>query len=192
MRGRRRTQVTRGLATFVAVAALHTHACASESFVVEPTTPDGRCLFRAVAKGAKRFNLLPPDLGAKEETEVADALRVRAVAALEERRAEYEWAIEGPFERYCAAMRRPHTWGGEPELLMLAEVLRAEIKVYMATGEGGSLREIASYGSSASSAPEACSEAEPKPRASDPIEVFFHGGGHYEGLVRAPSPQSKL
>lgn len=31
--------------------------------------------------------------------------------------------IEGDFDTYVKRMRQPHIWGGEPELLMLANVL---------------------------------------------------------------------
>ena len=36
---------------------------------------------------------------------------------------EVEWFIEGDFDRYCETLRLPHTWGGEPEILMLTHVL---------------------------------------------------------------------
>ena len=32
--------------------------------------------------------------------------------------------LEGDFESYVRKMRKPHAWGGEPELLMCSHVLR--------------------------------------------------------------------
>lgn len=32
--------------------------------------------------------------------------------------------IEGDFDTYVSRIRKPHVWGGEPELLMLQHVLR--------------------------------------------------------------------
>jgi hypothetical protein len=32
--------------------------------------------------------------------------------------------LEGDFESYVRKMRKPHAWGGEPELLMCSYVLR--------------------------------------------------------------------
>lgn len=31
--------------------------------------------------------------------------------------------MEGDFDTYVAQMRKPHVWGGEPELLMASHVL---------------------------------------------------------------------
>lgn len=32
--------------------------------------------------------------------------------------------IEGDFDLYVSQIRKPHVWGGEPELLMASHVLR--------------------------------------------------------------------
>lgn len=32
--------------------------------------------------------------------------------------------LEGDFESYVRQIRKPHVWGGEPELLMCSHVLR--------------------------------------------------------------------
>jgi hypothetical protein len=32
--------------------------------------------------------------------------------------------IEGNFDTYVSQMRKPHVWGGEPELLMASHVLK--------------------------------------------------------------------
>eukprot|EP00850_Spirogloea_muscicola_P011194 SM000068S20626 [mRNA] locus=s68:506228:507434:+ [translate_table: standard] len=35
--------------------------------------------------------------------------------------------LEGDFDAYVRNMRRPHAWGGEPELLMLSHILRVDL-----------------------------------------------------------------
>ena len=92
---------------------------------------DGRCLFRSVVQ-AHAHASTGALLDAAAELAAADALRARAMDELARRRDEYSWAVEGDFEAYVAAMRRPHAWGGEMELLMAAQVLRAPIAVAMA------------------------------------------------------------
>lgn len=32
--------------------------------------------------------------------------------------------VEGDFDAYVSRIRKPHVWGGEPELLMASHVLR--------------------------------------------------------------------
>uniref|UniRef100_A0A0E0ETG0 Ubiquitin thioesterase OTU n=1 Tax=Oryza meridionalis TaxID=40149 RepID=A0A0E0ETG0_9ORYZ len=62
------------------------------------------------------------------------------------RRAETEWFVEGDFDAYVSRIRKPHVWGGEPELLMASHVLRMPITVYMYDKETGGLIAIAEYG----------------------------------------------
>ena len=48
---------------------------------------------------------------------------------LQERRADLAPFIDEDFEAYVAAMRHPHTWGGEPELSVAADVLSRPVHV---------------------------------------------------------------
>ena len=64
---------------------------------------------------------------------------------LMKRREELEWIVEGDFEEYCANMRYPGAWGGEPEILVATHVLRRPIEVHMAVA-GEPLRSIGIYG----------------------------------------------
>lgn len=141
----------------------------SSSYEVFPVVGDGRCLFRSVAV-ARSLSERGERLGEKEELAHADALREAAVNELLERRDETEWFIEGDFDDYCARMRRPSSWGGEPEILMLTHVLASPISVYM---ESDGLRRIARYG-------EELYLNEPQ---FANLAVLFHGGGHYEALL---------
>ena len=138
---------------------------------------DGRCLFRSVVQ-AHAHASTGSLLGAAAELAAADALRARAMDELVRRRDEYSWAVEGDFEAYVAAMRRPHAWGGEMELLMAAQVLRAPIAVAMAQPQ---LRVIAAYGDEFAA------------KGQRIAHVLFHGEGHYEALLADDAaPRARL
>jgi OTU domain-containing protein 6 len=151
---------------------------AGGGFRVLRITGDGRCLFRSVVQAqahATTGALLAP----AAELAAADALRASAMDELTRRRDEYEWAVEGDFSAYVAAMRRPNAWGGEMELLMAAQVLRAPIAVAMAQPE---LRVIATYG-----------EEYAASKGARTAHVLFHGEGHYEALLADDAaPRSRL
>ncbi|KAJ8504265.1 hypothetical protein OPV22_005151 [Ensete ventricosum] len=103
---------------------------------------DGRCLFRSVMHGAcLRSGKLPPD--EKLQRELADELRARVADEFVKRRAETEWFVEGDFDTYVSTIRKPHVWGGEPELFMASHVLEMPITVYMLDEDAGGLIAIA-------------------------------------------------
>nr|XP_024398148.1 OTU domain-containing protein At3g57810-like isoform X3 [Physcomitrium patens] len=134
-------------------------------FHVTGVPGDGRCLFRAVAHGACLKSGRPaPDESTQRQ--MADELRNRALDELIRRRETSEWFIEGDFDAYVRRMRLPHTWGGEPELLMLSHVLQMPITVYMK--DKGGIISIAEYGQEYGN--------------DDPVRVLYHGFGHYEAL----------
>ncbi|XP_073132415.1 OVARIAN TUMOR DOMAIN-containing deubiquitinating enzyme 4-like [Henckelia pumila] len=128
---------------------------------------DGRCLFRSVAHGAcVRSGKSPPNEILQKD--LADGLRGKVVDELVKRREETEWFIEGDFDTYVSNMRKPHEWGGEPELLMASHVLQMPITVYMYDRNSGGLISIAEYGQEYGK--------------DNPIEVLYHGFGHYDAL----------
>ena len=93
---------------------------------------------------------------------------------LARRRTEVEWFIEGEFDAYCADMRRPNAWGGEPEILMLTHVVKTPIEVLVSEPNDG-LRSIGTY----------CGDEYSGDGDDDGgISVLFHGAGHYEALTR--------
>nr|CAB3453774.1 unnamed protein product [Digitaria exilis] len=96
------------------------------------------------------------------------ARRAQVADEFIKRRAETEWFVEGDFDTYVSQIRKPHVWGGEPELFMASHVLQMPITVYMHDKEAGGLIAIAEYGQ------EYGTEA--------PIQVLYHGYGHYEAL----------
>ncbi|XP_074565919.1 OVARIAN TUMOR DOMAIN-containing deubiquitinating enzyme 4-like [Curcuma longa] len=128
---------------------------------------DGRCLFRSVVHGACLRSGKPlPDQ--KLQRELADDLREKVADEFVKRRAETEWFVEGDFDTYVAQIRKPHVWGGEPELFMASHVLQMPITVYMFDDDAGGLISIAEYGQEYGK--------------ENPIQVLYHGFGHYDAL----------
>ncbi|KAG8367925.1 hypothetical protein BUALT_Bualt16G0123400 [Buddleja alternifolia] len=128
---------------------------------------DGRCLFRSVAHGACIRSGKPAPNG-NLQRELADELRAKVADEFVKRREETEWFIEGDFDTYISQIRKPHVWGGEPELLMASHVLQMPITVYMHDQDSGGLISIAEYGQEYGK--------------DNPIEVLYHGFGHYDAL----------
>lgn len=128
---------------------------------------DGRCLFRSVARAyaVARGREIP---GERLERESADDLRARAVAELKKHRsllAQY-YVIETDFARYTKKMSSPRTFGGEPELLMLAKILHLPIAVYIRTSDG--YKQIQVYG---------------RQYRGEPIRILYSDGLHYDALL---------
>ncbi|QCE05219.1 hypothetical protein DEO72_LG9g222 [Vigna unguiculata] len=128
---------------------------------------DGRCLFRSVARGACLRSGKPPP-SENIQRELADDLRARVADEFVKRREETEWFIEGDFDTYISHIRKPHVWGGEPELFIASHVLQMPITVYMYDKEAGGLISIAEYGQEYGK--------------ENPIRVLYHGFGHYDAL----------
>ncbi|EYU20717.1 hypothetical protein ABFS82_11G006200 [Erythranthe guttata] len=128
---------------------------------------DGRCLFRSVAHGACVQSGKPAP-NENLQRELADEIRARVADEFIKRREETEWFIEGDFETYVSQIRKPHVWGGEPELLMASHVLQMPITVYMHDKDYGGLISIAEYGQEYDK--------------HNPIKVLYHGYGHYDAL----------
>ncbi|XP_065856388.1 OVARIAN TUMOR DOMAIN-containing deubiquitinating enzyme 4-like isoform X2 [Euphorbia lathyris] len=128
---------------------------------------DGRCLFRSVSHGACLRAGQPAPSGTLQR-DLADNLRARVADEFIKRREETEWFVEGDFDTYVAQMRKPHVWGGEPELFMASHVLKMPINVYMYDQNAGGLISIAEYGQEYGK--------------DNPIRVLYHGSGHYDAL----------
>ncbi|KAM6562493.1 hypothetical protein CsatB_022491 [Cannabis sativa] len=163
---------------------------------------DGRCLFRSVVHGAS-IRTGKPSPSESLQRELADELRAKVADEFVKRRADTEWSVcslwflkltciifypkftnyflhigrflEDDFETYVGQMRQPHSWGGEPELLMASHVLQMPITVYMRDKNDKSssgLRIIAEYGQEYGK--------------DNPIRVLYNGCGHYDAL-RSPT-----
>ncbi|KAK9674570.1 hypothetical protein RND81_12G241400 [Saponaria officinalis] len=141
----------------------------SSSFRVTGVQADGRCLFRAIAHGAcLQSGKEAPD--ENRQRELADELRAQVVDELLKRRKDVEWFIGEDFDTYVKRIQQPYVWGGEPELAMASHVLKKTITVFMKDRSTSGLKNIANYGE------EYKNDDEP------PINVLFHGYGHYDIL----------
>ena len=156
---------------------------------------DGRCMFRALAQGrslaAGKGGLSP----FKEERE-ADELRMAVHHALCKTKegkqlpaakdAVMAITLEESMPRYCERVQKPGFWGGEAELLVLAQLLKTTIIVYIPTKGGerglnwGTYLSIQTYGA----------EFTPKRKAKDgerppvqPVHLCFNGYNHYDLLL---------
>ncbi|XP_073224166.1 OVARIAN TUMOR DOMAIN-containing deubiquitinating enzyme 4 [Cicer arietinum] len=140
---------------------------------------DGRCLFRSVAHGASLRSGKPPP-SERFQRELADDLRAKVADEFVKRREETEWFIEGDFDSYISQIRKPHVWGGEPELFIASHVLQMPITVYMYDQDAGGLISIAEYGQEYGK--------------ENPIRVLYHGFGHYDALdiPKRKGPKSRL
>ncbi|KAJ3677638.1 hypothetical protein LUZ60_003362 [Juncus effusus] len=140
---------------------------------------DGRCMFRSLVHGACIRSGRPSP---KEplQKQLADDLREQVADEFVKRREECEWFVEGDFDLYVANIRKPHVWGGEPELFMASHVLQMPITVYMHDDEAGGLISIAEYGQEYGK--------------ENPIRVLYHGFGHYDALSipGIKGPKSRL
>ncbi|KAI4348739.1 hypothetical protein L6164_009425 [Bauhinia variegata] len=128
---------------------------------------DGRCLFRSIAHGACLRSGKPPPSESLQR-QLADELRASIADEYIKRREETEWFVEGDFDTYVSQIRKPHIWGGEPELFMASHVLKMPITVYMYDKAAGGLISIAEYGQEYGK--------------ENPIRVLYHGFGHYDAL----------
>ncbi|KAG5003428.1 hypothetical protein JHK84_027691 [Glycine max] len=140
---------------------------------------DGRCLFRSVARGACLRSGKPPP-NESIQRELADDLRARVADEFIKRKEETEWFVEGDFDTYVSQIRKPHVWGGEPELFIASHVLQMPITVYMYDKDAGGLISIAEYGQEYGK--------------ENPIRVLYHGFGHYDALEipRRKGPKPRL
>lgn len=130
---------------------------------------DGRCLFRALVRCRAIVKGLPIP-GERAEREEADILRARAIEELIKHQELLDrfFVIEGDFVQYLRKMSHPRTYGGEPELLMLAKVLHVPIAVYVLKGQA--YRQIQVYG---------------KQYQGEPLRILYSDGVHYDSLIVA-------
>ena len=90
-------------------------------------------MFRSLAIGLA--HVTGRNLSSTEEETEADQLRLAVAESLcrsPEKRKKFDLAttaisFEMPIETYCKRILTPTFWGGEPELLVLAEILKRPI-----------------------------------------------------------------
>jgi OTU-like cysteine protease len=142
-----------------------------KSFQRSVVRGDGRCLFRSVARARAvgRGKAVPSE---RAERDMADELRHRAVVELKRNKELLQqfYVIEADFESYAKRMSSPRTFGGEPELLMLAKIIHAPIGVYICVK--GRYKQIQVYG---------------RQYRGEPIRILYSDGVHYDALLEIGS-----
>jgi hypothetical protein len=145
-----------------------------EALRLVPTTGDGRCLFRAIAKCLAFYGKRP--LPEHLERADADALREAAFQEIcQLRRQEFQkkHVIEGDMRIYCAQLRSPEFYAGEPEMYALADVLERPIEVYLVHPQNRTLLKIVEYGTA----------YRKNKVANEPVRVAYNGTNHYSALL---------
>uniref|UniRef100_A0ACD5TW49 Uncharacterized protein n=1 Tax=Avena sativa TaxID=4498 RepID=A0ACD5TW49_AVESA len=157
-----------------------------EHYGVQRVTGDGRCMFRALAKGMAKTRGIP--LTPREEVQDADDLRLAVKEVIcdnQTERVKYEEAIiaitvDESLKRYCQRIRRPDFWGGESELLVLSRLCRQPIIIYIPEreyrGRGNGFIPIAEYGLEFSK-----DSKQGKKRV--PVRLLYSGKNHYDLLI---------
>lgn len=143
---------------------------------------DGRCLFRALSRcryaamlrqSGARHASVPRQSEAHERT-AADKLRLLAVDELP-RHKDFllnMCVIDEDFDVYMARMKLPRTFGGEPELYALSNIMQAPIAVYIVDPSAHSqYRRIVMYG---------------EHHNADPYCIVFVNKNHYDALFASP------
>jgi len=159
----------------------------TEFYKVVRVRGDGRCMFRSLAIGLA--HVTGRNLSSTEEETEADQLRLAVAESLcrsPEKRKRFGLAttaisFEMPIETYCKRILTPTFWGGEPELLVLAEILKRPITVYIpaakarnAASQAGFVP-IQTYGADFS--------VTKKGNKRKPVRLLYNGENHYDVLI---------
>ena len=158
-------------------------------FDVSEVRGDGRCLFRAVVRSLWLLGVMSDPTPRRKwwqprssraesrrfdaaEAAHADRLRLRAVKTIQQHEDLFQqfMVIETgrSFNGYLRRMKRPKTYGGEPELFAITKILKRPVLVYKSLRLGGVTR-IQSYG---------------EQYVAEPVRLLYSPGGpHYDALV---------
>lgn len=129
------------------------------------------------------------NLTSAEEERDADQLRLAVAESMcrsPEKRKSFEAAavavsFEMPIETYCKRILAPTFWGGEPELLVLAQILRRPIVVYIPAAKAKSTQSNSGYVPIQTYGAEHAANKKGKPRA--PVRLLYNGENHYDLLI---------
>ncbi|KAK9809382.1 hypothetical protein WJX73_010525 [Symbiochloris irregularis] len=159
-------------------------ALVSDNLKAIKVTGDGRCMFRALAKGfAHNSGRI---LSGEAETVSADELRGAVSDALcrtGDRRENFSDALpgvrsEGGLTKYCQRLQSPKFWGGEVELFVLSKMVSTPIYIYRTAQEAGLNAQhrrgfvpMVSYGQ------------EYEKEGRQPVRLLYRGSNHYDLLL---------
>mmetsp|Transcript_18605 Transcript_18605/g.34471 ORF Transcript_18605/g.34471 Transcript_18605/m.34471 type:complete len:560 (-) Transcript_18605:113-1792(-) len=135
-----------------------------KGLTVVPVSPDGNCLFRAVA-----FQVYG-------DPERHDVVRSDCIDYLEKNRDRFEPLLEaGEFDAYLATKRTLGVWGDDPEVRAMEELYDRPIEVYLVSGDGSCIEPLKLH-----------FEGDlPEAALTDvlPIRLSFHGDNHYNSVI---------
>jgi len=121
----------------------------------------------------------------------ADQLRLACAEALcttQKRRADFREAVEQlknegeELNSYCRQMSSPSFWGGIPEIMTLAKMLKVPIYVYISReeqGTGSGYVPLTKHGEKFSKPSKDGSK-----KGRKPVRLLFTGGNHYDLLLK--------
>jgi hypothetical protein len=143
-------------------------------------------MFRAIAQGLARNQ--GRFMGPAAEEQEADQLRLAVAEAIcrsNQRRNQFGDAMiaieaEDSLPRYCRRILQAGFWGGEPELLVLSQMLKVPIFVYLIDSEGRKVRgfsTIQKYG-------EKYTKAGKSWKKRKPVRLLYTNGNHYDLLLK--------
>jgi galactokinase len=124
-------------------------------------TPDGNCLFSAATVCVLYTG---DDICEDSIREHALQLREDVVKFMKQHKDSFVPFMTHDFEEYMREIEKPHTWGGEAELLAIANVMNRQVHVY--TENNGVLVKFCEYGD----------------KRADAISLFFKSR-HYNALL---------
>uniref|UniRef100_A0A7S0SZV5 Ubiquitin thioesterase OTU n=1 Tax=Mantoniella antarctica TaxID=81844 RepID=A0A7S0SZV5_9CHLO len=152
---------------------------------------DGKCMFRALALGLAHIK--KDVMTASMEEHEADQLRLAVAESMcrtPEKRKQFETAVtaisfEMPIGTYCKRILTPTFWGGEPELLVLAQILRRPVMVYIpahkvkSAGTTSGYVCIQTYGRDFQKG----GKEDASGKGRKPVRLLYNGENHYDLLV---------
>lgn len=113
--------------------------CASLAVVIHEVTPDGHCLYAAIADQLNVRRPMPQQYTYQDlRTAASRYMRAHAddfmpfISDLEEESAGIESEssnAQAKYERYCDAIENTAVWGGQPEILALSHVFSTPIHI---------------------------------------------------------------
>lgn len=149
--------------------AAYTAALTAQGLTVKPVAGDGNCLFRAAADQLYGDEAAHP------------AVRAAATDLMTFDAAWFAGFVAGDIDEYVGDMRKPGTWGDDPEIQCIADVYARPVEVWGYAEETGA-RRLRVFASSRA----------PKAGGAPPIRLSFFLGGHFDSVRGACWAASRM
>jgi len=160
---------------------------------------DGKCLFRSLVLGlaAAKGAVLSASVEEREADELKEAVAEtmcrdasrhndfpEAVFAIKDEFGESPpccWAASashappGSFKTYCSRLQAPTFWGGSAEVLVLTQLLRRPVAIYLQKANELGYRRLITFGERF--------ETTKSGAARKPVKLLYSQGNHYDLLL---------